>query len=170
MTCYWLYCADSELGKIEFVDGVVSSAETLLSDDEAFTGIYGDISDAIRDGRDSVSGTTVNDSLPFVLTWHEIDSVTDDSNDEEYKPSREKYITINDDSDYWGSVPPDFDLDDEITKIVGAAHAAGITVYENSEPSYEIRDEGIEIDWFSEWCGVADSWSESQWVEWFRKQ
>jgi hypothetical protein len=152
------------------VDGVVSSAETLLSDDDAFTGIYGEIADAILEGRDSVSGTTVNDSLPFVLTWHEIDSVPDDSNDEEDEPSQEKFITINDDPDYWGSVSPDFDLDDEIEKIVDAAHAAGITVYKNSEPSYEIRDEGKEIDWFSEWCGVADLWSESQWVEWFRKQ
>jgi hypothetical protein len=86
------------------------------------------------------------------------------------EPSREKYITINDDIDCWGSVPPDFDLDDEIRKIVDAAHAAGITVYENSEPSYELRDEETEIDWFSEWCGVAELWSESQWVEWFRGQ
>ena len=76
MTSYWLYCGDAELGKIEFVDGVVSSSEILLSDDDAFAGIYGDIADAIRDGRDSVSGNTegkYEESRPFVLTWNQID-------------------------------------------------------------------------------------------------
>jgi len=41
----------------------------------------------------------------------------------------EKYITINDDPDYWGTMPPGCDLDAEITKIINAAEAAGIAVY-----------------------------------------
>ena len=94
----------------------------------------------------------------------------EDDEDEEDEPKREKYITINDDPDYWGSVEPDFDLDEEIAKITNAADDAGIVVYDGDKPSQETIDTGIEIDWFSEWCTVADSWSESQWVEWFRKQ
>jgi hypothetical protein len=171
---YWLYYRDAELGKFQCVDGVVSSAETLLSDDDAFTGIYGDIADAIRDGRDSVSGTTVNDCLPFVLTWNQIDSVPDDNNDgkddEEDEPSREKYITINDDPDYWGSVEPDFDLDGEIAKLINAADDAGITVYHDCKPSQEVRDNGTEIYWFGEWCGGGHAWDEHRWVNWFRGQ
>jgi hypothetical protein len=79
MTTYWLYDGDSELGKIQFVDNKVRSDENLFSNDDAFVGIYGDIADAIREGRDSVSGTTVIESRPFVLTWHEIESAPDDS-------------------------------------------------------------------------------------------
>ena len=94
----------------------------------------------------------------------------DDEDDEDDEPKREKYITINDDIDYWGSVPANFDMDEEIAKITNAAQDAGIVVYDGCEPSQETIDSGTEIDWFSEWCTVADSWSESQWVEWFRKQ
>lgn len=82
----------------------------------------------------------------------------------------EKYITINDEVDCWGSVPADFDLDAEIAKLTNAAQDAGIVVYDGCEPSQETIDTVTEIDWFSEWCTVADSWSELQWVDWFRKQ
>jgi len=125
--------------------------------DAAFTAIFG----RTPDDQDRNNGL-----------WSMMVAACDDDggDDEEDEPSRQKFITINDDIDCWGSVEPDFDLDDEIRKIVDAAESAGITVYENSEPTYEIRDEGTEIDWFTEWCGVADLWSESQWVEWFRKQ
>lgn len=80
----------------------------------------------------------------------------------------EKYITINDNIDCWGDVPPDFDLDDEIAKITNAAQNAGIVVYENCNPSQEVRDNGFEVQWFTEWC-YSYAWNESQWVEWFRK-
>ena len=106
--------------------------------------------------------------------WSMMVAATNDDpacEDDEYdEPTREKYITINDDPDYWGSVAPDFDLDEEIAKIANAADDAGIVVYDGCEPSQETIDTGTEIDWFSEWCTVADSWSESQWAEWFRKQ
>ena len=82
----------------------------------------------------------------------------------------EKYITINGDIDYWGEVPANFDMDAEIAKITNAAHDAGIVVYDGCEPSEETVDTGTKIDWFAEWCTVADFWTESQWVEWFRKQ
>ena len=172
MTSYLLFCDDAELGKIECVDGVVSSDENLFSGDDAFPGIYGDIADAIRDGRESVSGVTVKNSLPFILTWNQIDdpSCSDDDEDDDDHSSREKYITINDDPDYWGSVPPDFDLDDEIEKITNAAEDAGIVVYDDCKPTYEVRDNGTEIDWFTEWCVVAHSWSKSEWLDWFRQQ
>jgi hypothetical protein len=90
------------------------------------------------------------------------------------EPSREKYITINDDADYWGPIPPGVDLNDEIAKITNAAEDAGIVVYDNCKPSEEVRDNGTQINWFSPWCeaffdgGIA--WSESQWLDWFRQQ
>ena len=106
--------------------------------------------------------------------WSMVVDATDEDpacgGDKEDEPQHEKYITINDDPDYWGSVAPDFDLDEEIAKIANAADDAGIVVYDGCEPSQETIDTGTEIDWFSEWCTVADSWSESQWAEWFRKQ
>ena len=95
-----------------------------------------------------------------------VESAEDEEEDEDDEPQREKYITINDDIDYWGTVPPDFDLEDEIAKITNAADDAGIVVYDGCESSQEAIDTGTEIDW----CSVADSWTESQWVEWFRKQ
>ena len=82
----------------------------------------------------------------------------------------EKFITINNDVDYWGSVPPDFDLDDEIRKIVDAAEAAGIIVYDVCQPSQETRDNGTEIDWFTEWCSAGHEWDEHYWAKWFRGQ
>ena len=176
MASYWLYCGDAELGKIEFVDGVVSSTENLLSGDDGFTGIYGDIADAIRDGRESVSGKTegkYEDSRPFVLTWRQIDadaeSESDEGEDEDDKPQREKYITINDDIDCWGEVPANFDMQAEIAKITNAADDAGIVVYDGCEPSQETIDSGKQVDWSTEWC-YSYEWTESQWVEWFRKQ
>lgn len=93
-----------------------------------------------------------------------------ESNEDDGKPQHEKYITINDDIDCWGEVPANFDVGAEIAKITNAANDAGIVVYDGCEPSQETIDTGTEIDWFSEWCAVADSWSESQWVDWFRKQ
>lgn len=99
-----------------------------------------------------------------------VESAEDEGGDEGDEPQREKYITINDDIDCWGAVPANFDLEEEITKITNAADDAGIGVYDGCEPSQETIDTGTEIDWFSEWCTVADSWSELQWVDWFRKQ
>jgi len=84
--------------------------------------------------------------------------------------AREKFITIHEDSDYWGAIPPGCDLDDEMTKIIDAAEDAGVVVYLNCTPSQEVRDNGTEIDWFAEWCATGHEWDESQWIEWFRKQ
>ena len=81
----------------------------------------------------------------------------------------EKYITINDDIDCWGTVPPDFDLEEEIAKITNAADDAGISVYDGCKPSQETIDTGTEIDWFTEWCHSYE-WTELKWSEWFRKQ
>lgn len=82
----------------------------------------------------------------------------------------EKYITINVGFECWAEVSSDFDLDAESAKLTNAAHDAGIVVYDGDKPSQETIDTGTEIDWLSEWRTVADSWSELQWVEWFRKQ
>ena len=93
----------------------------------------------------------------------------DDEDDEDDEPKREKYITINDDIDYWGSVPANFDMDEEIAKLTNAAQDAGIVVYDGCKPSQETIDSGKKVDWSTEWC-YSYEWSESQWVEWFRKQ
>jgi hypothetical protein len=81
----------------------------------------------------------------------------------------EKYITINDDPDYWGTMPRD-DRDAWIAKISNAADDAGIVVYDDCQPSQEVRDTGTEIDWFTEWCGVGHEWDEHDWTNWFRGQ
>ena len=93
----------------------------------------------------------------------------EDDEDEDDEPKREKYITINDDIDYWGSVPVNFDMGEEIAKITNAADDAGIVVYDGCEPSQETIDTGKEIDWSTEWC-YSYEWSEAQWLDWFRKQ
>ena len=93
----------------------------------------------------------------------------EDDEDEDDEPKREKYITINDDIDYWGEVPENFDMGAEIAKITNAADDAGIVVYDGCEPPQETIDSGREIDWSTEWC-YSYEWSESQWLEWFRKQ
>jgi len=82
----------------------------------------------------------------------------------------EKYITIKDDPDYWGTMPPGCDLDAEITKIINAAEDARIPVYHNCQPSQEVRDTGTEIDWFTEWCRPGHDWDEHDWTNWFRAQ
>jgi hypothetical protein len=84
--------------------------------------------------------------------------------------AREKFITINDDSDYWGTIPPGCDLDSEITKIINAADDAGITVYYDCKLLQEVRDNGTEIEWFTEWCATGHEWDEHHWVNWFRGQ
>jgi hypothetical protein len=43
-------------------------------------------------------------------------------------------------------------------------------VYLNCPPSQEVRDNGTEIDWVTEWCATGHAWGEHHWVEWFRKQ
>jgi hypothetical protein len=82
----------------------------------------------------------------------------------------EKYITINDDPDYWGAMPPGCDLAAEIAKIINAADDAGIVVYDDCQPSKEVRDTGTAIDWFTEWCAVGHTWDEHDWTNWFRAQ
>ena len=86
MTTYILFCNDKEIGKIEHVNRVVSSAETLMSNDDAFTGIYRDIAVAIRYGIKSIHGKTVNDCQDFCLTWIELQAddrdETSESNDQ----------------------------------------------------------------------------------------
>ena len=84
--------------------------------------------------------------------------------------AQEKYITINDDPDYWGTIPPGCDLDAEIAKLTNAAEAAGIAVYDDCQPSQEVRDDGTEIDWFAEWCAGGFEWDEHRWTNWFRGQ
>jgi len=84
--------------------------------------------------------------------------------------AQEKFITITDDIDCWGTIPPGCDLDDEITQLLNAAADAEIVVYYNCQPSQEVRDNGTELDWFSEWCGGGHTWDEHHWVIWFRGQ
>jgi len=99
----------------------------------------------------------------FPIVFSELD-------DDEGEPQRQTYITINDDPDDWGAMPPGCDLDAEITKIINAADDAKIVVYHNCQPSQEVRDNGTEIDWFAEWCGVGHEWDEHDWTNWFRAQ
>jgi hypothetical protein len=82
----------------------------------------------------------------------------------------EQYITISDDPDCWGPMPPGCDLDAEITKIINAADDAGVVVYDGCKPSQEIRDTGTEIDWFAEWCVAWHELDEHEWAKWFRAQ
>jgi len=84
--------------------------------------------------------------------------------------AHEKYITINDEIDYWGAMPPGRDRDAETTKIINAAEAAGIAVYSDCQPSQEVRDNGTELDWFTEWCTTGHELDEHHWVNWFRGQ
>jgi len=84
--------------------------------------------------------------------------------------AREKFITITDDIDCWGAMPPGCDLDSEITKIINAADDAKIVVYHNRTPSQEVQDTGTEVEWFTEWCGAGYEWDEHHWVNWFRAQ
>ena len=82
MTSYLLFCNNKEIGKIEYVNRVVSSSETLLSEDDAFTGIYRDIAVAIRYGIKSIHGKTVNDCQDFCLTWRKLKSKDGNKNSE----------------------------------------------------------------------------------------
>lgn len=90
--------------------------------------------------------------------------------------SHDKYITVNDDIDYWcGSTPPDeFDSAAEASKIQSAAEAAGIPVIRDSmSRRQQYSDDGeelVEIDWFSEWCAAGYAWDEERWTEWFAKR
>ena len=132
--------------------------------DAAFTAIF----EREPDDEDRDNGLW---SMMIAATNDDPSCEDDEDEDEDDKPKREKYITIKDDIDYWGVVPVDFDMESEIAKITNAAHDAGVVqVYDGCEPSQETINTGTEIDWFSEWCTVANSWAESQWVEWFRKQ
>ena len=97
MTSYCLFCGDVELGKIECVNGVVSSIENFFSNDDAFTGIYGDIADAIRGGMESVSGTLVNDSRYFFLTWIQLEAEDrDDTPEPDDQISKTMNIKVGD--------------------------------------------------------------------------
>jgi len=117
--------------------------------------------------RAYISGFAGFDSGPahakFPIVFSEMD-------DDEGESQRQTYITIKDDIDYWNQMPAGCDLDAEIAKITNAAKAAGIAVYNDCQPPQEVRDNGTEIDWYTEWCGAGYEWDEHQWTNWFRGQ
>jgi hypothetical protein len=85
--------------------------------------------------------------------------------------SNNYYITVNANSDYWGSNADDYDCESEANKIQSAAESAGIPVIRDvhhSRQQYTVEgDEMVEIDWFSDWCNAGYAWDEDRWTEWF---
>lgn len=80
-----------------------------------------------------------------------------------------KFITISTISDAWGdtTAAPEFNAVREACKIGEAAEAHGITVYTDETPPRDVREDGIEIDWFATWCREGWLWNDEQWIAFF---
>lgn len=82
-----------------------------------------------------------------------------------------KYITVSASNDAWGEViaGSDFDSTREARKICEAAREHGLVVYLDQRPSIDDRQDGIEIDWWSTWCGEGYMWGNREWSDWFAR-
>ena len=155
-------------GSGKLVDGIIEDCGAQFCDDQDESeNVYELIEEAIAEGKDSLKVELSKRDDAVEITWTIAEPLTVQA---EKSPSW--FISISTDPTAWGDTTsdPDFNVDDEVSKIRDAAESQGIEVLTDESPRAVYSADGTEkdpIDWFTTWCREGYQWSDSQWREWF---